>query len=167
MVAADPSTPGHFTIAGFRPLSAGGGFVVYQTIDSGLNWTGPAVVADPHPHGETRPALAYSTDGTLGIMWRAYVEAPSGGQIAAPYTVWATVSTDGGATFANPLRLSTQASPKPPPGFHNNADHYSGIGLGGLDEDWLYAAFADSRTPERAAFMGGVKVDAFFHPTNQ
>ena len=34
-------------------------------------------------------------------------------------------------------------------------------------EAGLYAAWADSRPPERAAFMGAVKVDAFFHPVNQ
>jgi hypothetical protein len=164
LVAADPTTPGHFSAAGFRPLASGGGISVYQTTDSGVTWTGPTVVNDGNPYDKARSALAYSLDGTLGLMWRAYTEAPSGGQIAAPFTVWAAVSTDGGATFANPLRLGG-VSPKPPrPGFHNNADHYSSIGFG---EDRLYVSWADSRTVDRAAFIGEVKLDAFFHPFNQ
>lgn len=165
LVAADPTTPGHFSIAGFRPLEEGGGFVVYQTLDSGATWTGPAIVNDDGPaFAKTRAAMDYSLDGTLGMMWRAYVEPPSGGQINAPFAVWATISEDGGATFARPIRVSSGVSPKPPPGFHNNADHYSDVAFG---EDRLYVSWADSRTPERGAFFAEVKLAAFFHPHNQ
>lgn len=162
LVAADPTTPGHFTIAGFRPA---GGLAVYETTDSGATWTGPAVVNDDAPDfGKARAAMTYSADGTVGLMWRAYTAAASPPcQICAPFNVYVTVSRDGGSTWAKAIKVNTQPSPKPPPGFHDNADHYSDIAFG---EDRVYVSWADSRPPERAAYIGEVKLSAFFHPHN-
>lgn len=156
-VAADPSTPGHYTVAGSN--SAGTQFAVYQTHDSGVTWTGPTMVADPAPFTKFFLWTTYSPTGDFGMVWRARQEAGTN----TPFLVWATISHDGGATFAAPLQVSGAASPaNPPPQFNAAGDDYSNIAFG---QDRLFVSWADRRGPngERNAFVGTVKLEAFNH----
>jgi hypothetical protein len=158
MVAADPSTPGHFTVVG---LTASNLFHAYQTNDSGATWSSGGTAIDPAPFTKWFPWLAYSTTGTLGLSWRASQAA--GGTFSTPFLAWATISTDGGATFATPLQISSAPSPANPPGtFVQAGDDYSGVAVG---TDRLYTTWADRRGPggERAPFFGTVKLNAFNH----
>jgi hypothetical protein len=158
LVAADPSTPGHFTIAG---LTASGRFHAYQTSDSGATWSSGAMTTDGAPFTKWHPWMAYSPTGTLGIMWRASQAA--GPMFSTPFLVWTTISSDGGATFATPLQVSAAASPPNPPGtFDAAGDDYSGLAFG---QDRLFVSWADRRGPggERAPYVATIKLSAFNH----
>jgi hypothetical protein len=153
-VAADPTTPGHYTLHG--TTSTGTQIAVYETNDSGVTWTGPTLVGDPAPFPKFFTWSAYSSTGTFGLVWRAATQA-TGIPFSTPFLVWTTVSEDGGATFATPLQVSAAASPANPPG-HGPGDDYSHIAFG---EDRLFVTWADRRPGERAAFVGTVKLNAF------
>jgi len=187
-VAADPSTPGHFTVAG--TTGTGTQIAVYQTEDSGATWTGPTLVADPAPFPKFFLWITYSRTGTFGMVWRAAQQA-TGAPFNTPFLVWTTISNDGGATFATPLQVSSAPSPPNPPGQFNSAgDDYSHIAFatnpfdewvvkaiahvedpqikvllrGLLGPNRLYVTWADRRGPggERSAYVGTVKLRAFF-----
>lgn len=100
-VAQDPSRPGHYAVA--VPGSGTTGLIVYQTTDSGSTWSKPATVQV----GTSRPWIAYSPNGVLGVMGRAVASDNS-------QTVLAAFLPDGGSSFQPPTTVST--SPSPPSG---------------------------------------------------
>jgi hypothetical protein len=79
---------------------------------------------------------------------------------SAPYTVWAAISYDGGATFSNPLEISTAPSPAQSDSTNNFADDDSFISL---DGQHAYIAWGDWRPGDRSGFFSDVKLQAFTH----
>jgi hypothetical protein len=167
MVAADSSKPGHFAVA--LGENSGKEFYVYQTSDSGNTWSGPATVTDDSTKSHYHSWMAYSPDGTLGIMWRTRLPGPGqtaapvtegfGGGPALPYNVWAAISRDGGATFSQPFKVSSADSLAPQSGpFGNAADDYSSITL---DREYAYVSWADWRPGDRSAFFRAIKLVEF------
>jgi len=166
LVAADPSRKGHFAVG--LSMNDDGEFHVYQTRDAGATWTGPAIVTEdaskPHFHGN----MAYSRQGVLGIMWRTRQLQPGqklppqrlpGMGPAVPYSVWAAVSRDGGATFSEPLRASSVDSPAPQSGpFAGSGDDFSGLAVEGRN---VYVGWADWRVAERDNFFRAFKLSEF------
>jgi hypothetical protein len=168
LVAADPSKAGHFAVA---IPNDGKEFQIYQTRDSGNTWMGPVTVTEDASKRHYHAAIAYSRQGVLGMMWRtmqpgagqsAPASAPAGGPgggPAFPYNVWAVVSRDGGATFSEPLKVSSSDSPAPQAGaFANAGDDYSAIAV---DGDYIYVGWADWRPVERQNFVNVLKLDEF------
>jgi hypothetical protein len=156
MLAADPTTSGHFSIAVLN--STASVFLAYQTTDSGATWTGPTSVTDSGPaFVKQRPWMAYSPDGVLGMMWRANQAAGQN----TPYLVWAAISDDGGATFYPPLQISTVTSPGPDAGY-TAEDDFSFTALSHQD---AFVGWADWRgspdSGDRAGFFSAVKLQAF------
>jgi hypothetical protein len=83
---------------------------VFQSIDDGRRWTGPAVFADGRGEiGYNVSAALVLHDGTLFIPYFDYA-VTSGAQQASEfvYHVWSTTSTDGGVTFAAPRPTRTE-----------------------------------------------------------
>lgn len=172
VVAADPAKPDHFTIA--IPMN-GKEYRVYQTQDSGVTWTGPVILPQDNTAIHYHFSMAYSEEGILGVMWQTAQPAGSRSANGAaagepiggtglpysvwPYSVWAAISRDGGATFSAPLRVSATDSPAPPTGPMENAgDDYSSVAVAG---DHLFATWADWRSPERAVFFRDIKLEEF------
>jgi len=155
MVTADPTRPGHYTI-GVLQNSSAGAFLIYQTTDSGVTWTGPTVVTEDNTKTHQRPWMAVSPDGVIGIMWRSN-EAGAGPTF--PYRVWAAISKDGGATFSDPLQITTAPSPAPDP-LYLGSDDFSFINLSHQD---AFVGWADWRPGERAGFFSAIKLQAFNH----
>ncbi|HEV3451446.1 MAG TPA: sialidase family protein [Acidimicrobiia bacterium] len=178
LVAADPSTSGHFAVAGLNPT--GTQFVVYQTRDAGTTWTGPTIVAEDATKTHFHPWLTYSPTGVLGLMWQTNVTRgptasgglpavpprEAAGEVAdqaagppSPYNVWAATSDDGGATFNAPLQISKAESPAPqeflPFGV---GDDFSFLSLSG---SYAFIAWADYRPGDRSAFFSAVKLSTF------
>lgn len=81
-----------------------------------------------------------------------------------PYSVWAVITKDHGATFSKPLKLSKANSPAPP---SDPNDAFSFIGDHGpsgmaMDADGgVYVVWADWTPGERAIFFSAVSADAF------
>jgi hypothetical protein len=166
-VAADPSKAGHFAVV--VPMNGDKDISVYETRDSGKTWTGPAKVAEDATKQHYHFWIAYSPNGVLGIIWRTRQGTPQGASampgsagfgmgIPAPYSVWAVISRDGGATFSAPLRVSQGDSLPAQSGVSAAGDDYSGLAL---DKEYLYAGWADWRPGERQSIFRAIKLDEF------
>jgi hypothetical protein len=153
-VTADPTTPGHFTVAVLNATA--GEFLAYVTSDSGTSWSGPTVVTEDATKTHQRPWMAISPDGVIGLMWRSNQPGPGP---TFPYNVWAAISTDGGTTFSPPLEISSSNSPAPDPAYLGS-DDFSFIAL---DHQDAFIGWADWRPGERAGYFSTVKLQAFTH----
>jgi hypothetical protein len=167
LVAADPASPGHFSVGYLN--AANTKLIVWQTHDYGNTWSGPTVLSNDPTFTKVlwKPWMAYSSDGTLGLMWRTW----EGAAGSSPYSVSAAISSNGGATFSAPLEVSDgdSAAPANPVGLYvlpTFADDFSFITL---NKDNVYVAWADWRQtdsqgfPERQGFLSTIKLQAFSH----
>jgi hypothetical protein len=141
--AADPLHRGRFVVLA---SDASGRNAVYRTADAGRTWSGPTTFGVP---GTTvnEPWLAFSPTGVLAVGWKA--AAPDGS-----YAYYATVSYDGGRSFAPPVRISRAPSPAPDPVVPAGDDTTSVAVLGGH----LYAAWGDWRGKNLQTWWGGFPV---------
>jgi hypothetical protein len=167
ILAADPTKQGHFTVVLLN--QAGSEFSAYQTPDSGSTWRGPTMVTEDATKTRAAPWMAYSPNGELGLMWRTYEPEPANPGAIAPYmasSIWAVISTDGGATFSQPLKVNKAISPAPP-NDPNDAFRFIGDhGPCGMTLDALgnaYIVWADWTPGERSIFMADVNLKAFKH----
>jgi len=214
LVAADPVKPGTYTVAATDPTTTQ--FLVYVTHDSGLDWSGPAVVTDG---SDSCPALSasackfkswinYSPQGLLGLAWRSanVSAAPAGAARAAsvaltdstepdpdqppcdmlgcgvappddendldpapvPYTMWAAISADAGATFTEPLQVSPDASAPADPNMLTGTDDTSVIALNGVDVLVGWGQWPNGTSPDGLPFnvqgyLAEVPIPLFFH----
>ena len=126
-LAGDPSLPGHYAVT-----VAGGNntMLVYQTTDAGRHWTHTAVRV-----GTDRPWLAFSPNGTLGVMGRSTTS--NGSQ-----DVHAAFSFDGGQHFTPPIQANRKPSPPLPPGTLSLYDDLSWITL---SDQYAYVGWGDTR----------------------
>jgi hypothetical protein len=150
LVAADPARAGTFTVAELN--SAGGAFLVYETHNFGKTWRGPATVTDNPNTTKFKPWIAYSPQGTVGLMWRS--NDPNGG---GTYKVFAAVSFDQGRHWSDPLQVSTASSPAPDRA-QVALDDTSMITL---NNDYAFLAWGDWRPGEVQGFFSAVKLQAF------
>jgi hypothetical protein len=176
MVTADPMAPGTYSLAVLN--ATGTEFLVHVTHDSGATWSQvPTVVTDNPSTTKFKTWMSYSPKGVLGLMWRstaadADVANPTGTSGAgdaseadppdppSPYTVFAANSDDQGATFSDPLQISTGESPAPDPLMPFGTDDTSFINLDNQD---AYVAWGDWRPGDVAGFFSAVKLQAFNH----
>ena len=139
IVAADPSHLGRFAV--LFTTNSGQNLETWVTPDSGTTWT--RTNRFPAPPGEsfTKPWIAYSPTGALGIVWRT----PHGPTV----DVRAIVSRDGGATFSNQVVLQSgiPASNSPVPGDDCACNLH-------LDATTLSATWSDSSTGQRQIYYG-------------
>jgi len=160
LVAADPTTPGHITVAFLN--SANTSLTVLQTRDGGSTWSTPTSVAE-NANIHWKPWMAYGPDGTLGLMWRTWTGAAS----TSPYSVWAAISFDGGSNFTRPLEVSNGDSPPPNSALTSIgliptfADDFSNITLDHQDAFISWADWRPGGGTQRQGFISEVKLQAF------
>jgi len=159
MVAADPSTSGHFTVA-VLPATRGQ-LHVWQTFDSGNTWSGPTLVSQDATKTHWNPWMDYSPGGVLGLVWRTHEGAPF--PALSPYSIWAATSDDGGQTF-DVLKVNSGSPPAKTAAFlglsGNIGQDRSAIALGDHGQR-VYVAWGDWRTGERNIFFSAIKLKAF------
>jgi hypothetical protein len=164
-VGADPTTKEHFTVALLD--QSGADILVYQTPDSGVTWTGGVKVSEDATKTHFAPWATYSATGQFGLMWRTYEADPQNPTASAPikpWSVWAAVSKDGGATFSQPLKVSKANSPAPNSdpndAFSFVGDHGpSGMAMDG--DGGVYVVWADWTPGERAIFFSAINSQSF------
>jgi hypothetical protein len=76
LVAGDPTTPRHFAVAVLNGTASA--FLVYQTHDAGMTWSGPVTVTDDAQKTHFHPWMTYSPNGVLGLMWQTNVNGSVG-----------------------------------------------------------------------------------------
>lgn len=153
-LAADPSHAGRFAIMTGTATE----YKVAVSDDNGQTWS-PLVTAGQTPNAvsQTKPWLEYSSDGVLGLMWRAVYADRS-------YDIWSSISQDGGKHFSAPLRVSHAVSPGSSP---RNA------GLFGddiqdlvIDGQNVHMVWGDSRAGFQGVWYGRVPLTAYGPPRN-
>jgi hypothetical protein len=131
--------------------SAHSDLVLTYSDDAGRRWSRPISVT-PSDGSDVFTAAAVSPNGTLGLVWARHAQ---DAQTTPCYTLHFTASTDGGSSFARPVRLSEKPScPNAP---ENRAIHYPAYG-GRTDtvaSTWLHGGH----------YIGlAAGVDGVFHP---
>lgn len=196
LLAADPTTPGHFAVGVANASNTE--YLIYTTFDAGASWDGPTTVTENADRIHYHPWLAYSPKGVLGLIWRTNSEAAPapgvptvtlpGSELGqpsdatrestletlsesarealvsqfgptSPYTVWAAISRDGGATFTAPLKVSRAESPAPQANYPwQVGDDFSFVAL---SETHAFVAWADYRPGDRSAFFSAIDLRSF------
>jgi len=139
MVAADPSHLGRFSV--LFTTNSGANLEIWRTDDSGATWGPPTVLTAGAGGSFTKPWLAYSPTGALGVVWRT----PNGSTL----DVRAAVSKDAGATFSAPVVLKSgiPAGGTPLPGDDCACNLH-------LDATTLSATWTDTSTGQRQLYYG-------------
>lgn len=76
--------------------------------DAGATWSPPRVAVDnPHGTGAGSSCVMTNADGVVGIQWYAMTSDKQ-------FDIYFTASTDSGATFCEPVRVSSGTSTEPP-----------------------------------------------------
>jgi hypothetical protein len=104
--AADPTTRGRFAVLLARGSNT---LEVWITTDAGrtaAKWTQAKVFTPESGDTFSRPWIAFSPTGALGVVWRSH-------NADGSYDVDAVVSRDGGAHFDAPVRLTAARGPSP------------------------------------------------------
>jgi BNR repeat-like domain len=88
-----------------RPPNEGARLVFRSSSDRGATWTMPRDIV---PESRTsvsqfQPAIAVNADGTVGIMWYDTRDVAADG-----WNLYFTASSDGGETWATPVRVSSE-----------------------------------------------------------
>jgi len=164
-VGADPTRKGHFTATLMN--QSGADFLVYHTPDGGKTWSEPVKLTDDGTKTHFAPYVAFSPKGEFGLMWRTYEPDPKKPDAKAqqlPYSVWAVVSRDGGATFSQPLKVSKTNSPAAPDDpndvFRILGDHGpSGMAIDGYGG--VHVVWATWTPGERAIYLSSINIDSF------
>lgn len=124
---------------------------VLSSTDAGAHWTATTLGESPEVAKVSRPALAYSPDGTLVVMWRGYHADQS-------YDVYLSAGADP-AHLNRPLRITRQASYVPPGLMTHYAVRGDFLNTLVVDSRFAHAGWTDWRTGSQArVYYGRVAV---------
>jgi len=137
--AADPTHRGHFAVL---TSDSSGRLLVYRTPDAGRTWSKPSAFAI-QGRGVSKPWIAYSSRGIVGVGWR-------GTKSDGSYGFYAAVSRDSAKTWRL-HRISRSDSPSNDPLWVAGDDTSSVV----LTDTMLFAAWGDWRGSELHTWWGG------------
>lgn len=156
-IAADQSKPGRYVVAVVN--SGGDQLLLSRTEDYGGSWSAPVAAVQAAAGttvttatGAAMAAMKFSTNGQLGMLWRAVHADKS-------FDVWSSVSRDGGQTFAT-ARVSHATSPPTSRerGHFLVGDDYWDLAF---DDEFIHFVWTDSRPGFLATWYGRLPLSAY------
>ncbi|MBL8550472.1 MAG: exo-alpha-sialidase [Hyphomonadaceae bacterium] len=132
---ASPKTAGTYALAVLSDDATR--IVVHTTANEGARWTATEVQGGAGVTRASRPALAYTPNGALALVWRGYHEDGS-------YDIYASASADGRG-FGAPVRLSRASSRTPESVMADYAVRGDFITAAKADDGFVHAAWTDWR----------------------
>ncbi len=151
-LVADQTTPGRFTAMRYVAQPAPH-YELTTTNDNGATWSDfVSVGAAPGALRLIKPAIMYSREGVLGMVWKV-VYPPD-----QSYELWSAISKDGGKTFSDPLRISHDRSPARQYYRDSHNDDTDGLDLTG---DSLFAIWGDTRAGFQGSWFGKVDLSSY------
>jgi hypothetical protein len=145
-VVADPTHPGRYAV-----LIVGASATTLEmriTNDSGRTWRRPVVFRAPAAATFSRPWLAYSPLGVLGVMWRTR-------HADGSTDVFVTVARDGLRRFERPVRVNHATSP--PPAGSELGDDFSHVTF---DDAFVHVGWGDWRSGHMDAWYARLPLPA-------
>jgi para-nitrobenzyl esterase len=144
-IAADPARPGAFSLGLISKDRKE--VLVLMSADSGATWHSLTLTQPPEVAFTSRPALSFTPDSTLIVMWRGIHGDGS-------YDVYMAAAPEG-AEFGRVLRISSVSSTIP----KELATHYAVRGdfleVAAADRDAVHAAWTDWRSGTEARVYYG------------
>lgn len=129
--------------------------LVTQSTTSGATWSAPVVAGDVPGRSAFFASIAVNPQGIVDVVFQALDDVPTGtapGAGVVTYDTYSTQSTDGGATYSSPLKLSAASSD--PDGSSTNGltaqflgDYITTI----ADSSHVYAVWTDTRNASPCA----------------
>ena len=148
-VAADLAQPGRYAVMVTSQDATR--LEVYVTKDSGKTWSPRASLGEAPPNPRSRPWIAYSPKGVLGVMWRTTYRDKS-------YDVMTAISLGGDGRFAQPVKVSHRKSPAPLSGDEWIPDDYSSVTL---DSHFVHIGWSDWRSGNLDSWYGRLPLSVF------
>ncbi|TMK96437.1 MAG: exo-alpha-sialidase [Actinobacteria bacterium] len=123
--------------------------MVVKSTDKGLTWGTPVVAGDVVGRSEIFQAVTVDPTGTVQLIFNALddvaVGTPPGGGVVFYDAYW-TESTDGGATWGTPLKISSESSDPDASAFNQLRPQFIGDYISAAaDSSHVYAVWTDAR----------------------
>ena len=129
--------------------------MVVKASDGGLNWGVPVVAGDVLGRSEIFQAVAVDPTGRVELVFNALDDVPVGtppGAGVVFYDAYWTQSTDGGATWSTPLKISSQSSDPDVSAFNQLAPQFIGDYISATaDGSHVYGVWTDGRNGSTCA----------------
>jgi len=129
--------------------------MVVRSTDGGLTWGAPVVAGDVAGRSEIFQTVTVDRIGRVELIFDALDDVPVGtppGAGVVSYDAYWTQSTDGGATWNTPLKLSSQSSDPDVSAFNQLKPQFIGDYISAVaDGSHVYAAWTDGRNGSTCA----------------
>jgi hypothetical protein len=156
--ATDPSSARVYVV--WCDFSGGHGTVRGAVSSDGVHWTSLGTVASLAGRNAFFPQAAVSPAGTVSVTFDALTQPPADDEFQTgvqTYDNYYVESSDGGASFTAPLRVSTATSNPDGSSYNNLQEQFIGDYIGIVDGPrQAYVVWTDSRNATACA-----AVDAF------
>jgi hypothetical protein len=149
--ASDPSSARVYVV--WCDFAGGHGVVKAAVSSNGVDWTNLGTIADVPGRNAFFPAIAVAPDGTVAVTFDALTAPPADNPWATGVQVYDNYyveSTDGGASFTAPLRVSSASSNPDASSYNNLMEQFIGDYIGIVaGPTQAYLVWTDAREASR------------------